>query len=125
MNDISIELSIIAYLKRKDIPLLAHHISKGINKSPQSVDYNIKKLVKEGVILIEHVEGSKYYYLQPTFYMRDAETTLMQLITPWVKEFSIQTKITEDTGVSRDEAVIKSLFYYFQQFFKDLQENLE
>lgn len=118
MSNDSLVLQIIGFLKEKDIPLIAHHIAKGIKKNSSLVDYHIKKLVAEGVLLIQHVEGSKYYYLQPSFYMEDAETAFMELLTPWVKEFALQTVITEDVKVDKSEAVINNLHYYFQQFLE-------
>jgi len=118
-----IRLRIIQHLKEADKPLIAHHIAKGTNIRPQLVDYHLKKLVEQGIILVQQEYGHNYYFLQPSFYMEEAETALMKLLTPWIQAFAEQTEIGE--GLEKEQVVYDNLHYYFQIFLKESQKNVE
>lgn len=102
--------SIIAILKKEDQPLIANHISRATNIPASLLDYHLKKMVAAGLLLTEERFGHIYYFLQPYFYMEEAETALMELILPWVKEIAKQT-VTRQIGA--DVPVTKTNLKYF------------
>jgi len=118
-----IALQIIRHLKKADRPLIAHHIAKGIKGRPQLVDYHLKKLVEKGVVLITREYDHFYYFLQPSFYMEEAETALMQITLPWVEEFAKLTEKTEEME-NKEPAVLNSLYYYFVLFLEDIAKEI-
>jgi DNA-binding transcriptional ArsR family regulator len=102
--------SIITILKKEDRPLIANHISQATKIQASLLDYHLKKMVAAGLLLTEERFGHTYYFLQPYFYMEEAETALMELILPWVKEIAKQT-ITRQIGI--DVPVISNNLKYF------------
>jgi len=98
-----------------------NHIAKGINVRPQSVEYHLSKLTEEGVVLVQSQYGHNYYFLQPIFYMEDAETVLMKLLMPWIKKFAEETETEEQ---DKTQVVINNLSYYFQLFFNSIRKNI-
>lgn len=102
--------TIITVLKREDQPLIANHISRATKIQASLLDYHLKKMVAAGLLLTEERFGHTYYFLQPYFYMEEAETALMELILPWVKEIARQT-ITRQIGI--DVPVITTNLKYF------------
>lgn len=117
-----IPLKIILVLKKVDRPLIAHHIAKSAKIRPQLVDYHLKKLVKQGVVLVQEEFGHFYYYLQPSFYLEEAETALMATLMPWIEEFVKQTEFTEDMEDTHEQIVYNNLRQYFQIFLKEAQK---
>lgn len=107
---------IVLFLKKKDRPLIANHIAKGIRESSQLVDHHLKRLMDQGVIMVQEDLGSKYYMLQPLFYMRPAETSLMTILIPWIKE-AVKEIDTEDASVVR-----KTLQHYFNVILEETAE---
>jgi DNA-binding transcriptional ArsR family regulator len=114
-------LQILSFLKKTDKPVLSHHIAKSIKVRPQHVLYHLRNLIQKGIILSQKEFGHTYYYLQPMFYVEDAETTLMQLLLPWVTEFSKQTVIPE--GSDEEQVRLENLKMYFQLFVTDIQKD--
>lgn len=124
-NNNDIPLKILLLLKKKDRPLIANHIAKGINERPQIVDYHLKILTEKGIVLITEEFGSKQYLLQPNFYLEDAETALMQLLLPWVQEFSKQTDIHPYMKGSREDIVLNNLEAYWLIFLQNIKKDLK
>lgn len=120
-----IRLDIVRHLRKADKPLIAHHIAIAIKLRPQLLDYHLKILIKQGIILVTREYGHYYYFLQPYFYLEEAETALMQIMLPWVEEFSKQTEISEQnelTSLTKSRIVLNNLKYYLDLF---LENNLE
>jgi len=113
-----IDLQIIMHLKKADRPLIANHIATAIDARSSLVDYHLKKLIHEGVVLTTTDDYGHYYLLQPSFYLEEAETALMKVLTPWVQEFARQTEITEQMKGTREQIVYTNLRRYFEIFLK-------
>lgn len=112
-------------LKKKDKPLIAQHVAKGIKKSSSLTHYHLQKLVKNGVVVIDIDFERTYYLLQPVFYMEDAENVLMGNLTPWVKEFMKQIEIDEaNVKISKEDVLIACLKFYFQLFLIEVKKIL-
>ena len=111
-----IRLRIIQHLKKADKPLIAHHIARGTGIGAQLVDYHLKKLVEQGVVLVQREYEHNYYFLQPSFYLEEAETALMKVLTPWIEAFAEATETEEDQD--KEQIVYDNLHYYFQIFLK-------
>jgi len=115
-----VALQIILHLKGADRPLIANHIAKGTKIRPQLIDYHLKKLLNKGVVLVQREYGHYYYFLQPSFYLEEAETALMKILIPWVEVFAKRTEVTK--GQKKDQVVYNNLNYYFQIFLKNIQK---
>lgn len=118
-NDISVDIKIILELQKADKPLIANHIAKGINETPQLVDYHLKNLLEKGVILTVEEYDTTFYMLQPSFYMEKAETSLMTILIEWLKIFMEQLEI--DPELDKTKVILNNLKYYFTIFFLNLE----
>lgn len=123
-NDATINTRIINLLIEADKPLIAHHIAKGIKETPQLVDYHLKKLVDQGIVLVDESYGTKFFVLQPPFYMESAESVLLQSLIPWATEFSKQCIIVEDES-QRAKITINSIHEYLIRLLLDLKRELD
>jgi len=115
-NDIP--LQIILHLKKADRPLIANHIATAINARSSLVDYHLKKLICQGIVLTTADEYGRYYLLQPSFYLEAAELALMKVLIPWVQEFAKQTEVTEEMDGPKEQVVYANLRRYFEIFLK-------
>lgn len=113
-----IDLQIIVHLQKADRPLIANHIATAIGARSSLVDYHLKKLIREGIVLTTTDQYGRYYLLQPSFYLEEAETALMKVLTPWVEEFSRQTEITDEMKGTNEQIVYANLKAFFQIFLK-------
>ena len=115
-NDIAFQ--IILHLKKADRPLIANHITTAINARSSLVNYHLKKLIQQGIVLTTTDEYGHYYLLQPSFYLEAAELALMTVLTPWVQEFAKQTEVTEEMDGPKEQVVYANLKRYFEIFLK-------
>lgn len=120
----NIPFKIVVFLEKKDKPMMAAHIAKGLRISPQLVDYHIKKMVEKGILIVEQECDTKFYRLQAPFYMEIAETGLMSVLTPWVKEFAKEIEITEDMDGTKQQIVFENLNYYVKLFLSESLKGL-
>jgi len=114
-----IALQIILHLKKADRPLIANHIATAINARSSLVDYHLKKLICQGIVLTTTDDYGHYYLLQPSFYLEEAELALMNVLTPWIQEFAKQTEVTEEMSEPKEQVVYANLKRYFEIFFWD------
>lgn len=113
-----IDLQIIMHLKKADRPLIANHIATAIGARSSLVDYHLKKLIRKGIVLTTSDGYGHYYFLQPSFYLDEAETALIRFLTPWVEEFARQTEITEEMKGTKEQIVYANLEAFLQMFLK-------
>lgn len=119
-----VPLKIIAALQKADKPLIAYQISRKVKESPQLVDYHLKSLVQKQVVLQTEDGDSKYYFLQPSFYLVEAEISLMKVLTPWIEEFAKQTEVDNPPNADKKQVVLDNLYYYFLLFFQKSSKKL-
>ena len=124
-DDIDTALKIVLFMRKKDRPLIANHIAKGIKESPQLVDHHLRRLVNQGIILFQDDMGSRFYILQPVFYMEPAERSLMTILTPWVTEVAKQIVIDPEAKFTREEVVRRNLLFYFNAFLHEIKDTLK
>ena len=124
-DDVDTALKIVLFMQKKDRPLIAYHIAKGIKESPQLVDHHLKRLAEQGIILYEDDMGSRYYILQPIFYMEPAERSLMTILTPWVAEVAKQIVINPEVKFTKEEVIRRNLLFYFNAFLQEIKNTLK
>ena len=124
-DDIDTALKIVLFMQKKDRPLIANHIAKGIKESPQLVDHHLKRLAEQGIILYEDDMRSRYYILQPIFYMEPAERSLMTILTPWVAEVAKQIVINPEIKFTKEEVICRNLLFYFNAFLQEIKNTLK
>jgi len=117
-----VALKIIKVLQEADRPLILNHVAREVGESPQLVDYHLRSLVEKQVVLQTEDVSSKYYFLQPSFYLVEAETSLMKVLTPWIQEFAKQTEVETDSD--KKQAVLDNLYYYFSLFLKKVSKKV-
>lgn len=121
-NEVAVK--IIAALQKADRPLIAYQISRKIKESPQLVDYHLKNLLQKQVVLQTEDSESKHYFLQPSFYLEDAEISLMKVLTPWIQEFAKQTEVDNPPNADKKQVVLDNLYFYFRLFLQKCSKKL-
>lgn len=120
-DDIDTALKIVLFMRKKDRPLIANHVAKGIGENRSLVDYHLKRLIEQGIILYQDDMDSRFYILQPFFYMEAAETSLITLLTPWVKEVAKQITINPELKTQKEEIVLQNLILYVKTILHELK----
>ena len=115
LNNTATKLKIIKCLIKEDNPLILNHIAKKTKLDIQLVEYHIKKLIEEGIVISEIEEEKKYYFLCSPFYDRNNMTALYSLLTPYVK--ATVKDLSEDTATT--EKQVLNTFMYLLLLFID------
>ena len=111
----STKLDIIKCLIKEENPLILNHIAKKVGKSAQSVEYNIKQLLHQNVLMYAtDDDDKKYYFLAIPFYNKELVDSLYQYLTPFAEEVSSQ--LPENTDY---KDVVCMLGYILQLFIDD------
>ena len=114
-NNTATKLKIIKCLIKEDSPLILNHIAKKCKLDIQLVEYHIKKLIEEGIIISEIEEGKKYYFLCSPFYDKNNMNALYSLLTPYVE--ATVKNLSEDTGTTEEQVL--NTFMYLLLLFVD------
>jgi len=114
---------IYAFLKNKE-PLILNHIAKLCDLSPQLVEYHIKKLIEEGIIIKVSVDDdtSIYYQLQPFFYDKDMINALYILLGEF-SEYMFKGITLKDTNKKPEHCFLNCL-HYALRIFEEETKNL-
>ena len=115
MNNTATKLKIIKCLIKEDNPLILNHMAKKTDLDIQLVEYHIKKLIEEGIVISEIEEEKKYYFLCSPFYDRDNMNALYSLLTPYVEE--TVKSLSEDRQTTEKEVL--NTFMYLLLLFID------
>ena len=117
MNNTATKLKIIKILIKADKPLILNHIAKKTNLDIQLVEYHIKKLIGDGIVIIETEEEKKYYYLCSPFYDTNNMNALYSLLTPYVE--ATVKNLSEDTATT-EEQVLNTFMYLLLLFIDNI-----
>ena len=120
-DEIDTTLKIVLFMRKKDRPLIANHVAKGIGESRSLVDYHLKRLIEQGIVLVQDDMDTRFYILQPFFYMEAAETSLMTLLMPWVREVAKQIIINPELKTQKEEVVLQNLILYVKTILHELK----
>lgn len=120
-NDI--KLKIIKCLIKEDSPLILNHIAKKTKHSAQLVEYHIKRMLDQGVIICGCSEGKKYYYLSAPFYDEYKIDALYKYLTPYIETIITEMKDCND-GVVEYETAVFTLKYLLHLFIDDVSKEL-
>ena len=115
MNEI--EDRIIEVMIKADKPLILNHISQRCKVSPQATQYQINKLVECGTVLCQEEDGTKYYFLQPPFYLDEAGDALLIELTRFADAFSKSLIVPKEKD--RESITICAM----QKFIKNILKN--
>lgn len=115
LNNTATKLKIIKCLVKEDNPLILNHIAKKTKLDIQLVEYHIKKLMEEGIVISEIEEKKKYYFLCSPFYDRNNMNALYSLLTPYVE--ATVKDLSEDTATT--EKQVLNTFMYLLLLFID------
>ena len=117
LNNTATKLKIIKCLIKEDNPLILNHIAKKTKLDIQLVEYHIKKLIEEGIIIIETEEEKKYYFLCSPFYDTDNMNALYSLLTPYVE--ATVKNLSEDR-LTTEKEVLNTFMYLLLLFIDDI-----
>lgn len=110
------KLKIINCLIKEERPLILNHIAKKTDLDIQLVEYHIKKLIEEGIIIYENEEEKRYYRLSSPFYDVDNINALYSLLTPYV-EATAKELLEGNSKTTSDDVLIT--FMYLLLLFID------
>ena len=116
-NNAATKLKIIKSLIKEDSPLILNHIAKKTDLDIQLVEYHIKKLIEEGVVIIETEEEKKYYFLCSPFYDTNNMNALYSLLTPYVEA---TVKDLSEGGATTEEQVLNTFMYLLLLFVDNI-----
>ena len=120
-SDNDIKIKIIKCLVKEEKPLILNHISKKTKRSIQLIDYHIKQMIDQGVIICSLTEGKKYYYLSAPFYDEYGTEALYKYLTPYIETIVTEMKEENDGNVEY-KAAIFSLKYMLYIFIDDVSK---
>jgi len=115
LNNTATKLKVIKCLIKEDNPLILNHIAKKTKLDIQLVEYHIKKLIEEGIVISEISEEKKYYFLCSPFYDRNNMNALYALFTPYVE--ATVRDLSEETTTT--EKQVLNTFMYLLLLFID------
>ena len=94
-NDLDIQTKIILAIADSETHLYLHQIAKNTNLSAQIVEYNLKKLIKEGILLKEEYNDKIVYDCQPCFKLAN-RIKLLELFLPIFQEMYVHNRRTRN-----------------------------
>jgi hypothetical protein len=108
-RDLKQELFNLIYSNKRGLTLT--ELSKKLVCSHQTLDYNLKMLIEQEVII---KENSKYY-LQPILYSEAIRLSIMDIITKYVNAFGVMGDKADPKNLIMYglEYLVKSLAKYF------------
>ena len=110
-NDLNIETKIILTIADSITPLYLHEIAKKSDLSAQIVEYNLKKLMKEGIIIKEEYNDKIVYTCQPCFKLEN-RIKLLELFLPIFQEMYTHNRKTKNPSKTLSSCMEKFLSMY-------------
>lgn len=117
------KVKIIQALRRANEPLILQHIAKRSRMSPQSVSYQLEKLIEWGIVTSKSIDEKTVYQLQQPFYDEQALEKLSNALIPYMKKMGKNLDFSQIKGEST-EAVIKNLFMLMRLFESEIEKTL-
>ena len=106
------KLMIIKCLLRADKPLIANHIAKRTRLNPQTVAYQLNKMVENGILL----KDNDHYHPQDYFSNKELYGAFYSVFHPFVDAIKNST----DSSQMKDDNILEILRILVELFMLDL-----
>ena len=99
--------------------MILNHIAKKTKRSAQLIEYHIKQLIEEKIVICTTQHDKKYYILTDVFYDSSSIDALYLYLMPFVETLS-ETCLPE----TEPKDVVKTLGYILQLFIEDASKTV-
>lgn len=111
-NSLGTKIKILNCILRNDNPMIAHRIAKTVRLSPQTVTYQLNKMVDGGILLKEN----DYYVPQVYFSNKQVWGAFLEIFNPFVKYIRNNTNPSQ----MKDNNILSILRILVELMMRDL-----